>query len=42
MKLEIRKKVKFIIDDKMLSVLTKYIKNTNSKVFDKIARDLIK
>ena len=33
---------KFIIDDKMLSVLTKYIKNTNSKVFDKIARDLIK
>ena len=33
---------KFIIDDKMLSVLTKYIKNTNSKLFDKIARDLIK
>ena len=33
---------KFIIDDKMLSILTKYIKNTNSKLFDKIARDLIK
>lgn len=33
---------KFIIDDKMLSTLTKYVKNTDSKVFDKIARDLIK
>ena len=33
---------KYIIDDKIFSVLNKYIKNTNSKVFDKIARDLIK
>lgn len=33
---------KYIIDDNVIGAINKYIRNSNAKVFDKIARDLIK